>query len=394
MPHVNRRHFLSAVGSSVALGFAGSASAKSARKTPRFAAFNVYTFDTEQVQQPGDPQAEAAAEVIQSVDPEVLVVNELTNNIQQGKATETSNAKAFVENYLSEAQSKHVEPVDYPHTFMPKVNTGVPSRYDLNDDGEVGMNPDDASYASDSFGFGQFPGQYGFSVFSKYPINEDAIRTFRTFLWDDMPNNNLPIATETEVDDYPLESEEVDIFRLSSKTHADVPIDIDGTTVHGLFAHPTPPVFDDSANFNGKRCHDEIRLLADIATGADYVYDDDGNYGGLDADANYVLMGDMNASPDSAESLYAADKYFVDNEAFNTRRFPTSPGGATLGNPYATAGFGGGSQVDYVLPSGNLPIRGAGVVWPVEKSTKHGLAAAADTASDHHLVWADVGIEE
>lgn len=390
MSPIDRRDFLTAVGGTTALGLLGSASARQQSDTARFAAFNVYEFDTEQVQEPGDEQAAAAAEVIQSVDPDVLVVNELTNNFQQGKATDTSNAKAFVENYLTEAQSENVDAVDYRHTFMPKVNTGVASGMDLNNDGTVDTTRGDPTYANDAFGFGFFPGQYGFSVFSKYPIRTDAIRTFRKFLWKDMPDGYLPTDEETELH---LDESETDRFRLSSKTHADVPIQIGGTTVHGLLAHPTPPVFDGPGNFNGKRCHDEVRLLADIAAGAEYVYDDEGNSGGLDADADYVLMGDMNAYPGSAESLYAANKYFLDNDDFNTSRRPTSPGGRIRGNPFATAGFNGGVEVDYVLPAGNLSIRNSSVVWPVEVPNQQGLAAAANDASDHHLVWVDVGLD-
>lgn len=387
MSSFNRRDFLKAAGSTTAFGLFGSASAARQPNTARFAAFNVYEFDTEQVQEPGDKQAAAAAHVIQSADPDVLVVNELTNNFQQGKAMDRSNAKAFVENYLTEAQSENVDAVDYPNTFMPKVNTGVASGMDLNNDGAIDTTRGDPSYANDAFGFGLFPGQYGFSVFSKHPIETDAIRTFRKFLWKDMPDGYLPTDEETELH---LDESETDRFRLSSKTHADVPIRMDGTTVHGLFAHPTPPVFDGPGNFNGKRCHDEVRLLADIAAGADYVYDDSGTSGGLDGDADYVLMGDMNAYPGSAESLNAADEFFLENEDFNTRRRPTSPGGTIRGNPYATADFNGGVEVDYVLPAGNMAIRNSSVVWPIEISDKRGLAAAANDASDHHLVWADV----
>lgn len=153
-------------------------------------------------------------------------------------------------------------------------------------------------------------------------------------------------------------------------------------------AHPTPPVFDGPGNFNGKRCHDEIRLLADYAAGAGYVYDDDGRHGGLHDPAAYVLLGDMNASPGDEESRRAATKYFLDNEDFDTRRSPTSPGGAQAGSPYLTAEFG--QQVDYVLPSPDLSVRDSAVVWPSEQANRGGLRRDVQTASDHRLVWADV----
>lgn len=58
------------------------------------------------------------------------------------------------------------------------------------------------------------------------------------------------------------------VLRLSSKSHWDVPIDIplgDGVTqrVHMLLHHPTPPAFDGQEGRNLRRNHDEIRLFAD-----------------------------------------------------------------------------------------------------------------------------------
>ena len=36
----------------------------------------------------------------------------------------------------------------------------------------------------------------------------------------------------------------LDVFRLSSKSHWDVPIDVGDEIVHFLVSHPTPPVFE------------------------------------------------------------------------------------------------------------------------------------------------------
>ena len=60
--------------------------------------------------------------------------------------------------------------------------------------------------------------------------------------------------------------EELDVFRLSSKSHWDVPIQVGGKTVHFLVSHPTPPVFDGPEDRNGTRNHDEIRFWADYVT--------------------------------------------------------------------------------------------------------------------------------
>jgi hypothetical protein len=207
-----------------------------------------------------------------------------------------------------------------------------------------------------------------------------------------MPDNRIPVAGDDGVstDGIYLTEDELDVYRLSSKTHIDVPFDVEGETVHGLFSHPTPPAFDGVNNFNGRWNADEVRFFADYVAGADYIYDDSGTEGGLDADDSYVLLGDMNAGPESDRPLDPATEYFLENDDFNTRSLPTSPGGAKRGNPQATAEFGGGAQVDWVLPSPDLGLRGSAVVWPGTDRAKQGLGADADEASDHRLVWADI----
>ena len=101
------------------------------------------------------------------------------------------------------------------------------------------------------------------AVYSTYPINLDAVRTFQTFLWTDMPGALLPDdqATPAPADFY--STAELGVFRLSSKSHWDLPISIGGKTVHFLVSHPTPPVFDGPEDRNGRRNFDEIRFWAD-----------------------------------------------------------------------------------------------------------------------------------
>lgn len=398
--HPSRRSVLKAIGAAVTVpGVAGTAAGqrRGNAPTPRYAAFNVVNLGTEQVQESGDAQAEAAARVVQEVDPDVLVVNELANNIQEATVddsvpTDRTNIEAFVDNYLSEPQGKNLEGIEYEYTLQPESNTGLlpEDDYDFNKNGEFGR-------PGDAFGFGFYPGQYAFGIASKLPVDEDAIRSFQEFLWADMPDNLIPVAGDEGVVTDPGEEEtaiyltedELDVFRLSSKTHIDVPFDVDGGTVHGLFSHPTPPVFDGVNNFNGRWNHDENRFWADYVAGADYIYDDSGTSGGLDDDAPYVLLGDMNAGPGD-EPLDPATKFFIESDEFNDRSLPTSPGGAQRGNPYATAEFGGGSTVDWVLPSPDLSLRSSSVVWPSSNANKRGLADDVADASDHRLVWADI----
>jgi endonuclease/exonuclease/phosphatase family metal-dependent hydrolase len=403
-----RRSLLKTIGGTATVaGMTGAVSGRrrrekrDRRRGARYAAFNVIELETKQVQERGDEQAEAAARVVQEVQPDILVVNELTNNLQEGEHTDTANIDAFVKNYLSVPQRDGLDGIDYEHTLQPDSNTGVRPEedYDFNKDGDAGALPGDA------FGFGEYPGHYAFAIASKYPIAESDIRSFQTFKWADMPDNRIPVAGEEGVITDPgddetalyLTEDELDVYRLSSKTHVDVPFRVKGGTVHGLFAHPTPPGFDGVNNFNGKWNHDEVRFFADYVAGEDYIYDDDGHRGGLDDDASFVLMGDMNAGPGrnrDERPLQPAQKFFVDNGDFNTERLPTSPGGFHRDLPTATR-FGGDVEgvvelIDYVLPSPDLSLRNSGVVWPSEATTADGLLEAVDTASDHRLVWADV----
>ena len=51
--------------------------------------------------------------------------------------------------------------------------------------------PGAPGYGDDAFGFGAFPGQFAFSVYSKHPVQIGQIRTFQNFQWKDMPGNLL-----------------------------------------------------------------------------------------------------------------------------------------------------------------------------------------------------------
>ena len=359
-------------------------------KEVKFATFNIENLTTEQVQKKGNSQASAAAEVIQRVNPDVLSLNEIANNLQQGKMTEVSNARAFVNNYLKEPQEEGLPGLNYEYIYVAKSNTGIPSGMDLDNNGKIVTEKGTEAYGNDCYGYGEYPGQYAMALLSKYPIKRDEVRTFRKFLWKDMPDNLMPVGSEHG--GMYLNKEEAEKFRLSSKSHWDVPVNIDGTTVHVLMAHPTPPVFDAEANINGRRNHDEVRLLTDYAKGKDYIYDDSGEKGGLPDDAKFVLMGDMNASPGGADNFEAA-RLLIENTGMNTSTFPMSQGGIDIG---ASARFNTMSdlRVDYVLPSEEIGIKGSGVFWPGLGPDSLLLKEVVKNASDHRMVWVEAAIAE
>jgi hypothetical protein len=344
----------------------------------------------------GSPQPDTVAEIIQRTRPDVLLINEFDFDAA-GVA-----AQGFQDNYLSVAHGD-ASPINYPYRFVAPSNTGIPSGFDLDNDGSVG-GPNDA------FGFGFFPGQFGMVVYSMYPIDVDAIRTFQLFLWKDMPDALLP-KNPDGTDWY--SPAELDVFRLSSKSHWDVPILIYGKLVHFLVSHPTPPVFDGPEDRNGTRNHAEIRFWSDyISPGkkSNYIYDDEGNFGGLQPGALFVIAGDQNADPFDADSIIGAAQQLLEHPLVNTKVTPSSEGGPEqsalqggandthLGDPaFDTADFSdfdpGNLRVDYVLPRKNLKINDAGVFWPLSTDPLFSLVGTFPfPSSDHRLVWIDVRV--
>jgi hypothetical protein len=372
----------------------------------RFATFNASLNRTVEgeliadLSTPADVQAQTVAEIIQRVRPDVLLINEFDFDAQ-GTA-----AQLFQQNYLSVAHNG-ADPISYPYRFVAPSNTGVPSGFDLDNNGTVGGG-------NDAFGFGAFPGQFGMAVYSRYPIEAKQARTFQKFLWQDMPGALLPDnpATPEPADWY--SPDELDVFRLSSKSHWDLPVRIDDRVVHLLASHPTPPVFDGPEDRNGTRNFDEIRFWADYVTGGPtsrYIYDDDGRVGGLPRGASFVIVGDQNSDPLDGDSIPGAAQQLLEHPRVNVTVTPDSEGaveqsalqgGANLthrSDPrFDTADFAdtapGNLRADYVLPSSQLLIEDAGVFWPLADDPLFRLVGTFPfPSSDHRLVWVDVRTE-
>jgi hypothetical protein len=385
-------------------------SPKGAPEEVRFATFNasLNRFSAgalaAELSAPGSPQPDVIAEIIQRTRPDVLLINEF--DYDAGDVA----LDGFQDNYLSVAHGD-ADPIHYPFRFAAPSNTGIPSGYDLDKNGSVG-GPGDA------FGFGFFPGQFGMAVYSMFPINYDDIRTFQLFLWKDMPGAMLPVNPDGT--SY-YDAGDLAIFRLSSKSHWDVPIQIDGKTVHFLTSHPTPPVFDGPEDRNGTRNYDEIRFWADyvIPSRSGYIYDDNGNDGGITPGDAFVIAGDQNSDPLDGDSIPGSIQQLLDHPLVNTRVTPESLGGPEqdalqdsvndlhLGDPaFDTADFAdaygpppdfggapGNLRADYVLPRKQLRIDDAGVFWPLSGDPLFPLVGTFPfPSSDHRLVWVDVRV--
>ena len=246
-------------------------------------------------------------------------------------------------------------------------------------------------------------------VLSKFPIDRDHVRSFQKFLWRDMPDAMLPIVPKTGKPFY--DDEDLAVLRLSSKSLWDVPIDVFRRAAAASrsrctcsCSHPTPPVFDGPEDRNGRRNHDEVRLFADYIDPqkGDYLNDDAGNHGGLAADAQFVIVGDLNCDPVDGEGVRGTMDQLLKSPRVNASFTPTSEGGPARVKEYAdqfinhhgdparvTSNFTpeghGCLRIDYVLPSREFEVVKGGIFWPARRA-----GADAITATDHRSVWIDI----
>ncbi len=318
-------------------------------------------------------------------------------------------ADLFRENYLEVGQGG-ADPIEYPYAFVAPSNTGVPSGFDLDNNGAVGGG-------NDAFGFGVFEGQYGMLVLSKLPIDTRKVRTFQNFRWADMPDALLPDdpATPEPADWYTPEElevapalEQVALGRAGARRgqpqrRAGRP------STSWSRTRPRPPSTAPrtaTAPATTTRSGSGPTTCAAAGSSA-YVYDDAGKRGGLARGEHFVIAGDQNSDPVDGDSVDGAIQQLLDHPRIQDP-LPSSEGaveaaalqgGANLthqGDPrYDTADFAdtqpGNLRADYVLPSRDLRVKGSGVFWPVQADPLSRLTGVFPfPTSDHRAVWVDV----
>ena len=328
-------------------------------------------------------QIKNIAEIIQRVNPDIILLNEFDNTNINHQALKT-----FIQKYLNVAQQKQ-HSINFPYFYQGSVNTGVKTPFDLNHNGIKGEVP------QDTYGFGYFPGHFGMALLSKYPIDENNIRTFQYFKWKDMPNALQTVDPTTNKPWYSNEAWQA--FRLSSKSHWDIPVKVNGKTIHILASHPTPPVFDGKEDRNGKRNHDEIRFWHDYITPkqGEYIYDDNNKKGGLTA-SRFVILGDQNASNVEGNAIYSGISLLLNSPLIQDAH-PTSVGGEqhaknNINAKHHTAYWG--MRADYILPSQlGFNIVDSGIFWPTKNDEAYRLIKNRAASSDHRLVWLDLAIK-
>jgi endonuclease/exonuclease/phosphatase family metal-dependent hydrolase len=323
-----------------------------------------------------DPKLKRVAALIQSVRPAVLLLNEFDHDPDHPEAQQPL-VERFQKNYLAVPQFGN-QPIRYAHSLSPRVNTGEATGLDLDGDGRT-------DGPGDAHGWGEFPGQYGMVLLSRYPLGPtNQAQDERTRLWTDFPFHFFPGEF------YPEAARRT--LRLSSKPHRLVPLNVNGRPIGIVISHPTPPVFDGPEDRNGKRNFDEIGLVNLIVNRADRPV---------------VVLGDLNADPNDGASLPGAIDQLLTNPKLQDPR-PRSEGAVAaaerdggMNTKHKTdaaldtadwnddAGKGPGNlRVDYVLPSVEWKVLQAGVFWPRSGERGHEWTHA----SDHRLVWVDLSL--
>lgn len=317
-----------------------------------------------------DPQAEAVAGVIAAVRPDVLLLTGIDYDL--GLVA----LKALGDRVRAAG-------ADYPHLFALRPNTGMVTDLDLDGDGRL-RGPGDAQ------GFGDFAGEAGMALLSRYPVDEAAARDFSGFLWSDLPGALIGGAG--------LSSEAGAVQRLSTTGHWDIPVILpDGARLSLLAFHATPPVFDGQEDRNGRRNHDETAFWSRLLDGALPF---------TPPAAPFVILGDVNLDPEDGDGRREAIRALLADPRLQDPA-PQSAGGAVAaarqGGPNAdhrgdpardTADWDeargpGNMRVDYVLPAAGLAVTGAGVWWPDPGEAG---AEAVEAASRHRLVWVDIDL--
>jgi len=366
--------------------------------TLRIALFNIWEMSTDKLTDTDVAgkgqydQLKAAAEIIRRIRPDVLVINEIDHDIDAliSGSDHSLNARRFNDAYLNQGE----RPVNFQFTYAAPCNTGFLAKKDFDNNGKVATDQDQGSrdHGGDCYGWGEYPGQYSMAILSNLPLEQERARTFQKFLWKDLPDNLIPAEWYSE--------DEIGIFRLSSKSHWDVPVNVGTKNIHLLVSHPTPPVFDGPEDRNGRRNFDELKMWVHYINNDSVMVDDSGIRGGLEENKSFIVLGDLNAGPqgDKLQTGQRSIDQLLKHPRINDRGDLLVSEGALMGQPPGppeyferrTSGWEGrGRRIDHILPSKDLNIVDGGVYWPDAASDSVG-AALAKEASDHRLVWIDI----
>lgn len=338
----------------------------------------------EELSAPGTDDAAEVAKAIQQVRPDVLVLTGI--DVDAGDET----AEAFNTNYLAVGTEGN-DGMTYPYSYTAPSNAGVESGADLDRNGTIG-GPRDA------LGYGEFPDQSSMIIYSKYPIEIDKIRDFTSLSWSKMPDNSIP----EEVTDL-----ERNMLPLASVSHWDVPIEVEGESIHILASSAADASVGASAKERNK---DQVRFWEDyLDQDTEYITDHRGNRGPIEEDARFIIAGSLKADPNGNGPVEpTAISSLLDSEAItdpqpartlasssvdqgmlpteSDARYHTAPDPSSNSNSY---------RADYVLPSSDMSVLNSGILETnaENRDNYRGFFGMRSNNSANHLVWIDAAIE-
>jgi hypothetical protein len=299
------------------------------------------------------PRYEAAIQVIAALDADVLLLTGIDYDLKAAALDALAARLA--------ALGK-----TYPYRRALRPNTGVASGLDIDGNGRLGE-------PRDALAWGRFAGEGGMALLSRLPFAGEP-QDFTSFLWADLPSNLMPDTDPARA-----------IQPLSSAGHYMLPVSLpDGRVLQLLAFYATPPAFDGPEDRNGRRNHDEsafwLRLLA-------------GELPFVPPAPPFAVLGQISLDPvdggGRAEAITALMRHPMVQDpkpaGTHNRREPDQVGDPALDT--ALYDGLGGLRVEQILPSSDLKIDAAGVLWPPDSDP---LAAVLATASRHRPVWVDI----
>ncbi|MEM9579254.1 MAG: endonuclease/exonuclease/phosphatase family protein [Pseudomonadota bacterium] len=270
-----------------------------------------------------DPQVAAQRQLIDAIDPDILLLTKV--DVDAGGQT------------LAALQARF----GFDHGYSEMPNSAV--------------------FAGDMrMGFGPFAGAGGMVLLSRHPIDPARTRSYSAVLWKDVPGAVVPLKQDG-TSFFPAAVQQS--LRLAT---GGLWV-IESAGLHLVVFRNTTPAFDGPEDRNGLRQRDQLRLISQV----------------LDKlQAPFVAVGNTNLDPDSGDGHRAAMRDFLSRPDLQDP-VPRSPMG---GVKTAFWDKPGPMRVSYVLPSRDLTVTGAGVVWPASGP----LRDSAEQASRHRLVWVDI----
>ena len=288
----------------------------------------------------GGASTEAAqvAKAIQQADADVVLLT--------GIDADEAAARSLNNQYLKHAQDGG-RAVDYPYVYAGPTNKGTPSGADLDNDQVVGG-------PADAWGYGEFPGQGAMVLLSKHPIDAQHVQTVTKQRWSQMPGNTMPQSG--------LNGTIAEAMPVMESGLWDVPIKVGGSTVR-VIAVQTDQVREELTH-SAPRHSDQLRIVGDWLSAADYLQDDRGAAPGNHQP--YVVLGELGrnhgnnqAVDDMLENLGVAEQGIHDD-------------------------------TNYILPADTLEIARHGSIRDQEMTPSNPGTEQPNLSGTPELLWSDL----